>query len=64
MFGFWTISITGDIGRSYRLEARDNLNSGSWQPLATVNITQNPRLYFDGNAVGKSQRFYRAVLVE
>ena len=64
MFGFWTVSISGDIGRSYRLEVRDNLNSGSWQPLATLNITQNPRLYFDGDAVGKPQRFYRAVLVE
>lgn len=64
MFGFWTVSITGDIGRSYRLEASDDLNSGQWQPLATLNITQNPHLYIDGDAVGKSQRFYRAILVE
>jgi hypothetical protein len=64
MFGFWTVSITGDIGRSYRLEVRDDLNSGSWQPLATLNITSNPRLYFDGDAAGQSQRFYRCVLVQ
>jgi hypothetical protein len=63
-FGFWTVSITGELGRSYQLEARDNLNSGQWQPLATLNITANPRLYIDGDAVGKPQRFYRAVLVE
>lgn len=62
--GIWAVSISGEVGRSYRLEAADNLTGRQWNPLATINLTQSPRLYIDGDSVGKSRRFYRAVLVE
>lgn len=62
--GIFAISVAGEVGRSYQVEARDSLNSGQWEPLATLNLTQSPRLYIDGDSVGKTNRFYRCVLVE
>ncbi|MEO7300539.1 MAG: immunoglobulin domain-containing protein, partial [Verrucomicrobiota bacterium] len=64
VYGFRAVLINGEIGRTYRLEAKDNLNSGAWTPLADLNITQNPRIYLDADATEKSQRFYRAVLAQ
>ena len=62
--GFFGVSVEGEVGRSYRIEARDSLTSGQWEPLATIALTQSTRVYIDGDSIGKSQRFYRCVLVE
>jgi hypothetical protein len=62
--GIFAVSVEGEVGRSYRLEARDILTSGQWESLATLNLTQSPRQYIDGDSIGKPTRFYRCVLVE
>ena len=62
--GIFAISVAGEVGRSYRLEARDSLTSGQWEPLATIALTTSPRLYIDGDSIGQPVRFYRCVLVE
>jgi hypothetical protein len=61
--GGFRLSFAGVIGRSYRIEAADNPNSGPWTPLATVNLTQSPYAYTDADATTKSSRFYRVVPV-
>ena len=63
VFGIWSVSIEGVLGRSHRLEVRDSLTSGQWEPLAIINMTQSPRVYIAGDSIGKAQRFYRAVLL-
>ena len=62
--GFWAVSIRGGVGRSYELQATDDLTSNLWVPLARIILTQSPRIYIDGDSVGKTERFYRCVLVE
>jgi hypothetical protein len=36
-------------------------NDASWQPLATVTLTNTAQFYFDTSAVGAPYRFYRLV---
>ena len=58
------ISITGTVGRSYRLEYTTDINQAiGWQNLATVTLTQSPHLYIDTGSAGEAKRFYRATLV-
>jgi hypothetical protein len=62
--GIFAVSVEGEVGRSYRVEARDSLTSGQWEPLATITLFTSPRVYVDVDSIGKSRRFYRTVLVE
>ena len=62
--GFFGVSVRGEVGRSYLVEARDSLTSDLWEPLAILYLTQSPRVYIDGDSLGKSQRFYRCMLIE
>ncbi|HEY9173064.1 MAG TPA: immunoglobulin domain-containing protein [Verrucomicrobiae bacterium] len=62
--GFFAVSVAGEVGRSYRIEARDSVNSGQWETLATITLTASPRVYVDVDSVWESRRFYRAILVE
>jgi hypothetical protein len=60
--GFYGVSVTGEIGRTYRIDAADNLSSGVWSPVVTVVVTQSPFTVADLGSIGKSMRFYRAVV--
>jgi hypothetical protein len=60
--GLYGVSVTGEIGRTYRIDAADNLGSGAWSPIITVVVTQSPFTIADLGSIGKSMRFYRAVV--
>jgi hypothetical protein len=56
--------LDGPINRSYRFEYQDNFGEAKgWNPLATVFVTQTPFSFTDTNSAGRTQRFYRAVLL-
>jgi hypothetical protein len=62
--GFYGVSVTGEIGRTYRIDATDRLNSGTWTPVITVVVTQTPFTIVDLGSIGKASRFYRAVVMQ
>jgi hypothetical protein len=62
--GYFAVSIEGQVGYSYRIDATDSLTSGQWKALATIPMTQSPDLYIDPDSIGKPQRFYRAVVLQ
>jgi hypothetical protein len=56
------LAVTGEIGRSYRLQANDNLSTTNWIDLFSFNNTQGvTTLFLDSQAGNFSQRFYRVV---
>jgi hypothetical protein len=61
--GGFGLSVTGEIGRSYAIEATDDPVSGTWTPLATMTLTQSPSIYTDADSASRIKRFYRVVLV-
>jgi sugar lactone lactonase YvrE len=54
------LSLTGAVGRSYRIES--STNSIAWGPEATVFLNSNPQLWIDPGGVGQ-KKFYRALLL-
>jgi len=64
-FGFNSpaqLKLTGDVGRSYQIEAGPQLH-GSWQPLISLPVTTNPVYWTDPQSTNLQKRFYRAVLL-
>lgn len=58
------LSVTGPIGRSYRIEYRNSLNdTNPWATAAEIRLTTSPLLWFDANSPNAAKRFYRAVLL-
>ncbi|MBI5772737.1 MAG: redoxin domain-containing protein [Verrucomicrobia bacterium] len=54
------VGITGEIGRTYSLEAAPALNGTNvWTSLLTLTLTNGQQHWFDAAAAGSSQRFYR-----
>jgi alpha-D-xyloside xylohydrolase len=52
------------LGRKYRVEYRDDMAAGSWQPLQTnVTGTDGMVSITDAGAAGLAKRFYRAFLL-
>lgn len=57
------IWISGAVGRTYRIEYKDDLGStNTWQQLATVVLPTSPYLFTDQTSPAVWRRFYRAVL--
>ena len=56
------LKLTGDVGRSYQIEAAPQLH-GSWQPLISLPVTTNPVYWTDPQSTNLQKRFYRAVLL-
>jgi hypothetical protein len=56
------LSLSGLVGRSYRIEQNSGLDSANWQPLVTLTLTNSPSALTDSQATNLS-RFYRAVLL-
>ncbi|MEK7674707.1 MAG: hypothetical protein AAB676_02585 [Verrucomicrobiota bacterium] len=58
------LSISGLIGRSYRIEYSDSLsNSPAWTSATTITLTSSPFVWFDGDSINAPKRFYRAILL-
>jgi hypothetical protein len=51
------VTVTGEIGQTYQLEASDDL--ATWTPLATAKLMTNRRECTDPDTAGKRSRFYR-----
>ncbi len=56
------LTVTGEIGRTYRIQANSDLAGTNWVDLFTYQNTQGANtLFLDSNAGNLRQRFYRAV---
>lgn len=55
------ITITGQVGRSYRIEAVESAADASWESLATVTLDVSPYVWIDAPASLHRSRLYRAV---
>jgi hypothetical protein len=62
--GLYGVTVAGEIGRTYRIDATDDLGSGTWTPLITVVVTQTPFTIADLGSVNKHQRFYRVTVIQ
>jgi hypothetical protein len=62
--GLYGVTVSGEVGRTYRIDASDDLASGTWTPLITVLVTQSPFTIADLQSVGKSKRFYRVAVLQ
>jgi hypothetical protein len=62
--GLFGMSITGEVGRTYQVEATDNPRSGTWTPVITVIVAQSPFEIIDPDSVGQPRRFYRIVVLQ
>jgi uncharacterized repeat protein (TIGR03803 family) len=57
------LSIFGTLGRSYTVEYTDSFADTNWTPILVVpNLSSSPFQLIDPAGVGKSSRFYRAVM--
>ncbi len=57
------LTMLGVIGANYRVEAIDAIGpTNAWKLLDTITITNNPQFYYDDQAIGRPQQFYRLVL--
>lgn len=58
------LTITGKVGRTYRVEHRSNLDdSHPWVALDEVTLATSPQIWFDAESKGRSRGFYRVVLL-
>ena len=57
------LSITGLIGRSYRIDFVNSLPNSDWKAATTIKLTSSPYLWFDAESIDIPKRFYRAVLL-
>lgn len=56
------LSLSGLVGRSYRVDRNPGLDPNNWSPLATLTLTNSPSALTDSQATNLSG-FYRAVLL-
>ena len=56
-----TLTVTGSVGSTVRIEAVDHLGDAGWLPLGTVTLFTDTYLWVDADAPQHAGRFYRAV---
>jgi hypothetical protein len=54
--------IKGLVGRDYRIESKDDLNTVSWNVRTNFTLAASPAAWTDPNP-SSTNRFYRAVLL-
>ena len=57
----YEVSLTVEVGRSYRLQTASNLVSAPWDDLVTLTNTFPTNQFTDASATNFSKRYYRAV---
>ena len=55
------VSLSGEVGTSYRIEFVTDTASTNWVTLTNLTLTSTPYLYFDPASSKSAVRFYRAV---
>ena len=60
-----SLSISGQIGRDYRIEYADTLSgtNNTFLPLTTFHMNVSPTIWVDTTATNAAQRFYRAAML-
>lgn len=58
-----SITVTGKVGQSFRIEAVDHVSDTVWQPLGNVTLTAATYLWVDSDSALHPSRFYRGVLL-
>jgi hypothetical protein len=61
--GVWQMTVGGDTGATYVVQAATNLIAPVWSPLATNALAQPPFVFID-RQTGFAARFYRVVLMQ
>ena len=59
--GALELSVTGDVGASYRVEATDQLPAVEWTLVRSIALVDPTTTFVDPAANGFATRFYRAV---
>jgi len=59
--GLFSVTITGQVGPDYELQATTNLASGIWVDVAVTNSPASPFTLNDPNAAAQPVQFYRIV---
>lgn len=57
------ITLSGPVGRTLRIDYRDDLTTTNWAPLATFVLPTSPYFFVDTNSPAFPDRFYRVVLL-
>lgn len=61
---FASVSLSGILGRQYRVDAAEILNATTnWLTLTNLTLTTNPTTVIDPTSAGATNRYYRAVLL-
>lgn len=60
-----SLSISGQVGRDYRIEYADTLSgtNNTFLPLTTFHMNVSPTIWVDTTATNAAQRFYRAAML-
>jgi hypothetical protein len=61
--GLFGVSVSGQVGLLYRVEATEYLGLGTWTPLVTISLTQSPFTFVDTDSPTISSRFYRITVL-
>ena len=59
--GVFSVTVNGQAGPDYELQATTNLDGGTWVSVATTNSPASPFLLTDPNAGAQPGQFYRIV---
>jgi hypothetical protein len=63
LFFYPTVSLTGKIGDTYRVDYTDILNPPTWIPLSTNKLSTVPQLIIDTTSPNNNSRYYRSVFL-
>jgi hypothetical protein len=55
------LTVSGVVGRSYRVEFITNIDSVGWQSIVTILLERNPSFWVDQSATNSERRFYRVI---
>lgn len=58
-----TVSISGKIGDTYRIDYSTAIAPSDWIPLSTNKLSSSPQLFLDSSFPADRARFYRAVFL-
>jgi hypothetical protein len=61
--GLFGVSVAGEVGRLYRIDAAEDLGAATWTPLVSISLTQSPFTFVDLGSATNAMRFYRITVL-
>jgi hypothetical protein len=58
-----TVSISGKVGDTYRIDYSTKVAPSTWIPLSTNKLATSPQLFLDSSFPADNARYYRAVFL-